>query len=179
MTDPNRRTPLNVLFLGRGNAARSIMAEAILNREGQGQFRAFSAGYLPDGEVHPCALDLLSKLSFDVSPLRSKSWLEFVGPDALALDFVFSVCDTAAEATRSAWPGDPITGHWGLPDPAAAQGKAPEIRLAFADAFRMLSTRIGIFASLPIRSLDQMSLRRQIDAITRRKPAIENPAAAA
>jgi arsenate reductase len=178
MTDLDRRAPLNVLFLGRTNSARSIMAEAILNREGMGRFRAFSAGYLPSNEVHPCALDLLSKLNFDVAPLRSKSWLEFVGPDQIALDFVFSVCDTAAEATRAAWPGTPMTGHWGLPDPTIAQGKDPEIHLAFADAFRMLNIRVGIFASLPVRSLDEMSLQRQIDAIARREPAIEKSAAA-
>jgi arsenate reductase (thioredoxin) len=173
------KKPLNVLFLGRRNSVRSVMAEAILNREGMGRFQAFSAGCEPEGKVHPCALDLLSKLNFDVSRLQSKSWLNFVGPDAIALDFVFTVCDAARDSSYSAWPGNPMVGHWGLPDPAIAKGKDPEIRLAFADAFRMLSNRIIIFTSLPLQSLDQLSLRRQIDLIARKEDSLKGSAAAA
>jgi arsenate reductase (thioredoxin) len=177
MTEANNQ-PLNVLFLGGRNAVRSIMAEAILNHEGMGRYRAFSAGREPGGKVHPATLDLLSKLSFDISGLHSKSWLEFVGPDAAPLDFVFTVCDGADDAA-CAWPGNPVTGHWGLPDPAAVRGKDPEMRLAFADAFRMLNNRIVIFTSLPIRSLDQLSLRRQLDLIARRNDSFKSAAAAA
>jgi protein-tyrosine-phosphatase len=157
--------PFNVLFLCTGNSARSIMAEAILNREGRGQFRAFSAGSQPKGEVHPYTLDLLRRLNFDVSAFRSKSWNEFTGPAAAPLDFVFTVCDNAAGEACPFWPGQPMTAHWGVPDPAAATGKEAEVRLAFADTFRMLSNRISIFASLPLRSLDTLSLQRQLDAI--------------
>jgi arsenate reductase len=178
MIETSNQEPLNVLFLGGRNAVRSIIAEAILNREGMGRYRAFSAGREPGGKVHPAALDLLSKLNFDVGGLRSKSWLEFVGPDAVLLDFVFTVCDSAADAA-CAWPGQPVIGHWGLPDPAAVQGKDPEIRLAFADAFRMLNNRIVVFTSLPVRSLDQSSLRRQLDLIARRNDSLKSAAAAA
>jgi protein-tyrosine-phosphatase len=178
MTEAGNQKPLNVLFLGGRNAVRSIMAEAILNREGMGRYQAFSAGREPSGKVHPATLDLLSKLSFDVSRLRSKSWLDFVGPDAIPLDFVFTVCDGVADAA-CAWPGNPETGHWGLPDPAAVQGKEPETRVAFADTFRMLNNRIVIFTSLPIRSLDQSSLRRQLDLIARRNDSLRREAAAA
>jgi arsenate reductase (thioredoxin) len=171
MLDLGRRRPLNVLFLGRGNVARSIMAEAILNRDGLGHYRAFSAGRQPAGALHPCTLDLLAKMNFDTADLRCKTWLEFVGPDAMPIDFVFSVCDSAIEDTRLPWPGSPITGHWGLPDPTTVRGKEPEIRVAFADAFRMLSHRIGIFASLPLASLDELSLRRQIEQLSRRDTA--------
>ncbi len=157
--------PFNVLFLCTGNSARSIMAEAILNREGRGQFRAFSAGSQPKGEVHPYTLDLLRRLNFDVSAFRSKSWNEFTGPAAAPFDFVFTVCDNAAGEACPFWPGQPMTAHWGVPDPAAATGKEAEVRLAFADTFRMLSNRISIFASLPLRSLDTLSLQRQLDAI--------------
>jgi len=169
----------NVLFLCTGNSARSIMAEAILNRAGQGRFHAFSAGSQPKGRVHPYALDLLRKLNFDVSGLRSKSWLEFNTSDAVKLHFVFTVCDNAAAETCPLWPGQPMTAHWGVPDPAAATGNEAEIRLAFADALRMLSNRINIFVNLPIRSLDQLSLQRQLDAIGKTKDAGQNPASAA
>jgi arsenate reductase len=172
------RAPFNVLFLCTGNSARSIMAEVLLNRAGQGTFRAFSAGSQPKGQVHPYALDLLCKLNCDVSGLRSKSWSEFAGPDAPALDFVFTVCDNAAAETCPVWPGQPMTAHWGVPDPAAATGKEAEVRLAFADAFRMLSNRINIFTALPIRSLDALSLQRQLDAIGK-KYAGQDPASAA
>jgi protein-tyrosine-phosphatase len=167
-----------VLFLCTGNSARSIMAEVLLNRAGQGKFRAFSAGSQPKGEVHPYALDLLRKLNFDVSGLRSKSWQEFCGPGAPKLDFVFTVYDNAAAETCPVWPGQPMTAHWGVPDPAAAVGKEGEIRLAFADALRMLSNRIDIFVALPIRSLDALSLQQQLDAIGK-KDAGQNPASAA
>jgi protein-tyrosine-phosphatase len=178
MTEASDQRPLNVLFLGGRNAARSIMAEAILNREGMGRYRAFSAGREPGGTVHPAALELLSKLGFDVSRLASKSWLDFVGPDAAPLDFVFTVCDSVADSA-CAWPGNPVIGHWGLPDPTAVRGKEPETRLAFADAFRMLNNRIVIFTSLPVRSLDQLSLRRQLDLIARRNGSFKREAAAA
>jgi len=157
--------PFNVLFLCTGNSARSIMAEAILNREGRRHFRAYSAGSQPAGRVHPYTLDLLRKLSFDVSGLRSKSWHEFSGPGATPLDFVFTVCDNAAGETCPFWPGQPMTAHWGLPDPAAAIGTDAEVRVAFADTFRMLSNRITIFVSLSIRSLDKLSLQRQLDSL--------------
>jgi len=161
--------PFNVLFLCTGNSARSILAEAILNREGKGSFRAFSAGSQPKGQVHPYTLDLLRRLNFDVSGFRSKSWSEFSGPGAAPLDFVFTVCDNAAGETCPLWPGQPMTAHWGVPDPAAATGAEAELRLAFADAFRMLSNRISIFVSLPLRSLDKLALQRQLDDIGKTK----------
>jgi arsenate reductase len=171
--------PFNVLFLCTGNSARSIMAEVLLNRAGQGKFRAFSAGSQPKGQVHPYALDLLRRMNFDVSGLRSKSWSEFAQPEAPKLDFVFTVCDNAAAETCPVWPGQPMTAHWGVPDPAAATGNEAEVRLAFADAFRMLSNRINIFVSLPLRSLDALSLQRQLDAIGNSKDAGRDPASAA
>ena len=172
------RESFNVLFLCTGNSARSIMAEAILNREGRGRFRAFSAGSQPKGRVHPYALDLLRKLNFDVSGFRSKSWSEFARPDAPKLDFVFTVCDNAAAETCPVWPGQPMTAHWGVPDPAAATGNEAEVRLAFADAFRMLNNRISLFVSLPLRSLDKLTLRKQLVSIGRSKDAGEPPATA-
>ena len=178
LTTPERES-FNVLFLCTGNSARSIMAEAILNREGRGKFRAFSAGSQPKGRVHPYALDLLRKLNFDVSGFRSKSWSEFARPDAPKLDFVFTVCDNAAAETCPVWPGQPMTAHWGVPDPAAATGNEAEVRLAFADAFRMLNNRISLFVSLPLRSLDKLTLRKQLESIGRTKDAGEPPATAA
>ena len=157
--------PFNVLFLCTGNSARSIMAEAILNRAGQGNFRAFSAGSQPKGHVHPYARDLLRKLHYEVTGLRSKSWQEFSGPDAPKLDFVFTVCDNAAKETCPVWPGQPMTAHWGVPDPAEATGTEAEVRFAFADALRMLTNRINIFVSLPLRALDKLTLQRQLDSI--------------
>jgi len=161
--------PFNVLFLCTGNSARSIMAEAILNREGHGNFRAFSAGSQPKGQPHPYTLDLLRKLNFDVSGLRSKSWNEFSGPGAMPLDFVFTVCDNAAGESCPFWPGQPMTAHWGVPDPAAATGNEALVRLAFADAFRMLSNRISIFVNMPLRSLDKLTLQRQLNSIGKSK----------
>jgi arsenate reductase (thioredoxin) len=161
--------PFNVLFLCTGNSARSIIAEAIMNRDGRGQFHAFSAGSQPKGEVHPFTLDLLRKLNFDVNRFRSKSWHEFTGTDAPPLDFVFTVCDNAAGEACPFWPGQPMTAHWGVPDPAAATGNEAEVRLAFAETFRLLSNRISVFASLPLRSLDTLSLQRHLDSIGKSK----------
>jgi protein-tyrosine-phosphatase len=160
----------NVLFICTGNSARSILAEAILNREGQGRFRGFSAGSHPKGAVHPYAIDLLRRMNYSVAGVRSKSWDEFAKPGALPLDFAFTVCDNAAGEVCPVWPGQPMTAHWGLPDPAAAEGNEAEKRAAFADAFRMLSNRIGIFVNLPIASLDKLSLKRRLDEIGRAKP---------
>ena len=145
------------------------MAEAILNREGHGNFRAFSAGSQPRGHVHPCTLDLLRKLNFDISGFRSKNWDDFSGAGATPLDFVFTVCDNAAGEACPFWPGQPMTAHWGVPDPAAATGNEAQIRLAFAETFRMLSNRISLFVSLPLRSLDRLSLQRQLDSIGKSK----------
>jgi arsenate reductase (thioredoxin) len=159
--------PFNVLFLCTGNSARSIMAEAILNRSGAGKFRAFSAGSHPKGHVHPQAIRLLQSLNYDASGFRSKSWSEFADPGAPLLDFVFTVCDNAAGETCPVWPGQPMTAHWGIPDPAEATGTSAEIALAFKDAYRMLDRRIGIFISLPLRSLDQLSLQKKLREIGR------------
>ena len=159
--------PYNVLFLCTGNSARSIIAEAILNKVGAGRFRASSAGSQPKGKVHPETLRLLQGLGYDTSGFRSKSWGEFAKPGAPALDFVFTVCDNAAGETCPVWPGQPMTAHWGVPDPAAATGTPAEIALAFKDAYRMLHQRIGIFAALPLRALDQLSLQRKLDEIGR------------
>ena len=163
--------PFNVLFLCTGNSARSIMAEAILNRVGAGKFRAYSAGSQPKGRVHPHTMQLLANLGYDTLRFRSKSWSEFAKPGAPALDFVFTVCDNAAGETCPVWPGQPMTAHWGIPDPAEAKGSAAEVGLAFRDAYRMLSQRIGVFAALPIRSLDQLSLQRRLDEIGRMQGA--------
>ncbi len=163
--------PFNVLFLCTGNSARSIMAEAILNRAGQGHFRAFSAGSHPKGKVHPYTLDLLRKTHFDVGGMRSKSWLEFAQPGAPKLDFVFTVCDDAAGETCPVWPGQPMTAHWGVPDPAAATGSEAEVRFAFADTLRMLTNRINIFVSLPLAKLDRLSLQKKLEEIGKTKDA--------
>ena len=160
----------NVLFLCTGNSARSILAEAILNREGKGKFVAYSAGSQPKGSVHPFAIELLKKLNHPTEHLRSKSWDEFAGRGAPEMDFVFTVCDNAASEVCPVWPGQPMTAHWGVPDPAAAEGSEAERRLAFADAYRQLSNRISIFTSLPIASLDRLSLQRRLEDIGRRFP---------
>lgn len=164
-----------VLFLCTGNSARSIMAEAILNRLGQGRFRAHSAGSQPKGAPHPYALDLLKSLHYDTGFARSKSWDEFAQPGAPQLDFVFTVCDSAAAEACPVWPGQPTTAHWGIPDPAAAPGPEQggteaERRLAFAEAYRMLNNRISAFTSLPIRALDGLTLKRRLDEIGRTLP---------
>jgi protein-tyrosine-phosphatase len=177
MNDLAQKHPYNVLFLCTGNSARSIMAEAVLNRDGRGRFRAFSAGSQPKGQVHPYAVDLLRKLNYDVARLRSKSWSEFAAPDAPRLDFVFTVCDNAAAEACPVWPGQPMTAHWGVPDPAAATGNEAEVRLAFADAMRMLTNRIDIFVSLPMRSLDRLTLQKRLDSIG--KTTGDDPASAA
>ncbi len=165
--------PFNALFLCTGNSARSIMAEAILNRVGGGKFRAYSAGSHPKGQVHPETIRLLQSLGYDTSGFRSKSWSEFADPGAPLLDFVFTVCDDAAGETCPVWPGQPMTAHWGVPDPAEAKGNAAEIALAFRDAYRMLNQRIGIFAALPLRSLDQLSLQKKLHEIGNVGRAVE------
>jgi arsenate reductase (thioredoxin) len=157
----------NVLFLCTGNSARSIIAEALLNRMGGGRFRACSAGSRPKGEVHPYTIDLLARLKYDTAGCRSKSWEEFAGPDAPKLDFVFTVCDSAAAEACPVWPGQPMTAHWGVPDPAAATGSEAERRLAFSEALRLLGNRISVFVSLPIASLDRLSLQARLDRIGR------------
>src|SRR3974390_1519416 len=169
----------NGLFLCTGNSARSVIAEAILNRLGQGRFKAYSAGSQPKDQVHPYTIDLLRKLNHDVAGFGPKSWHKFGQPDAPALDFVFTVCDNAAKETCPVWPGQPMTAHWGVPDPVQATGNEAEIRFAFADALRMLTNRINIFVSLPLNSLDQLTLQKQLDAIGKAKDTTEKPASAA
>lgn len=155
----------NVLFLCTHNSARSVIAECILNKLGAGTFRAFSAGSQPRGEINPHALDLLERNGHEIGALRSKSWDEFAAPGAPRMDFVFTVCDSAANETCPVWPGQPITAHWGVPDPAAVEGSDAEKRVAFADTYRMLFQRISIFTNLPLSSLDSLSLQRRLDDI--------------
>ncbi len=161
----------NVLFLCTGNSARSILAECALNRLGRGKFRAYSAGSFPKGEVHPFALELLRRQEYPVDQLRSKSWDEFAVSGAPELDFVFTVCDNAANEVCPVWPGQPMTAHWGMPDPAAVEGNVAERRLAFADTLRMLNNRISTFVNLPIKSLDKLSLQKRLHEIGRDLPA--------
>jgi len=163
--------PYNVLFLCTGNSARSIMAEAILNAEGGGRFRAFSAGSRPAGAVNPHALDLLLRMGHDVTGLRSKSWDEFAGPGAPAFDFIFTVCDNAAGEACPVIPGTAATAHWGIPDPAAVTGSPAEVAVAFDDAYRMLAKRIGLFVALPLASLDRSALHHHLHAIGREEGA--------
>jgi len=163
--------PFNVLFLCTGNSARSILAEVILNKLGEGHFRAYSAGSRPKGAVHPETLRLLAHLGYDTSALRSKSWEEFAQSGAPALDFIFTVCDDAAGEACPVWPGQPATAHWGIPDPAEATGTEAEIAQAFADAYRMMNLRISTFIALPIRSLDAISLRAHLHEIGRMEGA--------
>jgi protein-tyrosine-phosphatase len=155
----------NVLFICTGNSARSIIAEAILNREGQGRFAAYSAGSHPAGSVNPHALTLLNTLGYDTSTLRSKGWEEFAGPDAPVMDFVFTVCDDAAGETCPVWPGHPATAHWGVTDPAAVQGTHAEISAAFDEAYGLLAARIGLLVSLPIGKLDKVALHKHLSDI--------------
>jgi len=163
----------NVLFLCTGNSARSIIGEMILNRLGKGRFKAFSAGSQPKGAVNPHTLALLRNLNYDVSGLRSKSWTEFAKPGAPELDFVFTVCDDAAGESCPVWPGQPMTAHWGIPDPAAAEGTDAEIAVAFDEAYRMLSRRIELFLALPIAKLDKMVLTSRLKDIGRAEGATE------
>ena len=158
----------NVLFLCTGNSARSVMGECILNRLGRGWFRAFSAGSHPKGEINPHTIETLKKLNYVTDDLRSKScWDEFAVPGAPELQFVFTVCDQAAQEVCPLWPGQPMSAHWGIPDPAAVEGNEAEQRIAFADAYRMLFNRISIFANLPMASLDRLTLQRRLDEIGR------------
>ena len=161
------QTPYNVLFLCTGNSARSILAEALLNRLGKGAFRAFSAGSFPKGQVNPHALALVEGLGFDPSQFRSKSWDEFAAPGAPAMDFIFTVCDDAAGEVCPVWPGQPVSAHWGVPDPAAVQGSPTEIGLAFAEAARQLRNRINLFVELPIDKLERSRLQHRLREIGR------------
>ena len=160
-------TPYNVLFLCTGNSARSILAEQLMNHWGHGLFRGYSAGSHPKGAVHPIALALLEHMKLPTAGLRSKSWDDFARPDAPRLDFVFTVCDNAAAEVCPVWPGQPMTAHWGVADPAAVEGPDTQVWLAFRRAFRELENRIKIFVSLPIRSLDRLRLQERLDAIGR------------
>lgn len=153
----------NVLFLCTGNSARSIMAEAVLNREGLGRFKAYSAGSRPRGEIDPAVLNLLKKLNYPTAELRSKSWDEFAAPDAPRMDFVFTVCDSARAEDCPTWPGQPMTAHWGLPDPAACTGGAVEKAALVADVMRMINNRISVFVALPIHSIDRLGLQKRLD----------------
>ena len=157
----------NVLFLCTGNSARSIMAEAIVNRKGAPNFTAFSAGSHPTGTVRPEAIRQLEKAGLDAAGLRSKSWDEFAGPGSPHMDFVFTVCDNAANEVCPLWPGQPMTAHWGIADPAAVKGTANEIERAFCDAFVVLDRRIGLFLSLPVSTLEQLAVQREIERIGR------------
>jgi arsenate reductase (thioredoxin) len=161
MADPQ----INVLFLCTGNSARSIIAEAILNKAGAGKFRAYSAGSHPKGKVHPETIRLLQSFGYDTSGFRSKSWDEFTA--APKFNFVFYVCDNAAAEACPLWPGQPMTAHWGVPDPAQATGSPAEIALAFKDTYRMLNQRIGIFTALPLRALDKLTLQNKLKEIGR------------
>ena len=166
--------PFNVLFLCTGNSARSILAEQLINYWGGGKFRGFSAGSHPRGAVHPIALELLKHMKMPTEGLRSKSWNEFAKPGAPSLDFVFTVCDNAAGEVCPYWPGQPMTAHWGVEDPAAAEGSEIEKWFAFRKTFKELENRIKIFTSLPIRSLDRIKLQERLDAIGRSRT--EEPA---
>ena len=157
--------PYNVLFLCTGNSARSILAEGILNREGAGKFQAFSAGSRPSGQPNPFAIALLEREGHDTSFARSKSWDEFGGPDAPHMDFIFTVCDSAAAEECPYWPGHPASAHWGLPDPAAVEGSDAEKALAFAETYRAMRARILAFVALPIETLDKLALKDALDQI--------------
>jgi arsenate reductase len=157
----------NVLFLCTGNSARSVIAEAILNKIGAEKLRAYSAGSQPKGRVNPNTLQLLARLGYETSDFSSKSWEEFAKPTAPKLDFIFTVCDDAAGEACPLWPGQPMTAHWGIPDPAAATGTDAEIAMAFNDAYRMLQRRIETFTALPIKALDSLTLRNKLQNIGR------------
>jgi len=166
-SEPHR--PYNVLFLCTGNSARSIMAEAILQRFGAGKFNAFSAGSQPKGEVNPHTVHLLQRFNFKTDSFRSKNWEEFARPGAPELDFVFTVCDNAAGEVCPIWPGQPMSAHWGVPDPAAVEGTHAQIAEAFADAYGRLSNRITIFVALPFEGLDRLTLQKRLDDIGQTK----------
>ena len=155
----------NILFLCTGNSARSIIAEAIMNRVGSERFNAYSAGSHPRGEVNPHALALLKRLDYRTEQFRSKPWDEFARPDSPRLDFVITVCDSAAGEVCPIWPGQPMTAHWGMPDPAAVEGTPAEVALAFAEAYRLLNNRIGAFANLKLSGLDRLSLQKNVSDI--------------
>ena len=155
----------NVLFLCTGNSARSILAEALLNHLGKGQFNGYSAGSFPKGAVHPLAIELLERLHLPITGLRSKTWKEFARPGAPVVDFVFTVCDQAAREVCPVWPGNPITAHWGIPDPAAVEGNENERKRAFRNAYHQLDARIRLLIALPIDKLDRMALQRRADEI--------------
>ncbi|HET7649118.1 MAG TPA: arsenate reductase ArsC [Gammaproteobacteria bacterium] len=155
----------NVLFLCTGNSARSIIGEVVLNRFGKGRFHAFSAGSHPQGQVNPFAIELLQSNHFSTEGLRSKSWDEFSGPDAPQMDFVFTVCDQAAKEACPYWPGQPMTAHWGIPDPAAVEGSDETRRRAFKNALMVLSRRIELFTALPLDKLDRMAIQKHIRQI--------------
>ncbi len=157
----------NVLFLCTGNSARSILAEAIMRKDGQGRFRSFSAGSQPKGRVNPLALKVLESLNYPIDGMRSKSWEEFAAPDAPVMDFVFTVCDSAAGESCPVWPGQPMTAHWGIEDPASVEGTYIEKEAAFVAAFRYLKNRIGVFTNLPLRSIDKLSLGTKLREIGR------------
>ena len=161
----------NVLFLCTGNSARSILAESILRKVGAGRFKSFSAGSTPKGTVHPLALHTLESLGYPAHPFRSKNWLEFAAPDAPVMDFVFTVCDNAAGEACPVWPGQPMTAHWGIEDPAAVEGTELEKQAAFNAAFRYLKNRIEVFVSLPLKSIDKLSLGTKLREIGRSEGA--------
>ena len=161
----------NVLFLCTGNSARSILAESILRKDGAGRFLSFSAGSTPKGAVHPLALRTLESMDYPIDGMRSKSWLEFAAPDAPVMDFVFTVCDNAAGEACPIWPGQPMTAHWGIEDPAEAEGTELERQAAFITAFRYLRNRIDTFVSLPLRSIDKLSLGTKLREIGRSEGA--------
>lgn len=168
----------NVLFLCTGNSARSIIAESVLNKDGEGRFRAFSAGSQPKGDVHPMALNLLRNYHYPIDGLRSKSWDEFAGPDAPKMDFIITVCDNAAGEVCPFWPGHPVSAHWGIADPAAATGTEAERGLVFIEALRYVKTRLSLFMALPVATLDASSLQtrlREIGEIEGSTAALEKP----
>jgi arsenate reductase len=160
--------PFNVLFLCTGNSARSVIAEALMNKEGQGRFKAYSAGSMPTGRVNPHVRPIVESCGYQVEDFRSKSWEEFATPGAPPLDFIFTVCDNAAGEVCPIWPGQPMTAHWGVPDPAAVEGSEAEIGAAFSETARLLGNRIRLFLSLPFASLDKMSLQTKLREIGQR-----------
>jgi arsenate reductase len=174
MNQPNDGKPYNVLFLCTGNSARSIMAEALMNRLGAGKFKGYSAGSMPTGRVNPHTVALLQKLNYKTDQFRSKAWEEFSRdtiPDAPELNFVFTVCDNAAGEMCPIWPGQPMTAHWGIEDPAAVRGNDAEVGLAFAEAYRQLNNRISTFVNLPLASLDRLALQTRLDEIGKTRVA--------